>query len=112
MGLWLTKPRIGALTGGDWEPGPSVFQSPSTERKRAGDPDHHGGKRNLPLWGIKPFLPLRPFREIRPKSAVQWEELCRPWVSGPRKLIASLTSDSLRHVYGELDLQIQRRPSM
>ncbi|KAB0358689.1 hypothetical protein FD754_002845, partial [Muntiacus muntjak] len=57
--------------------------------------------------------PLRKmFREIRPKSTVQWEELCRPWVSGPRKLIASLTSDSLRHVYGELDLQIQRRPSM
>lgn len=31
MGLWLTKPRVGALTGGDWEPSPSVFQSPSTE---------------------------------------------------------------------------------
>uniref|UniRef100_A0A7N5JVP0 Coagulation factor XIII A chain n=1 Tax=Ailuropoda melanoleuca TaxID=9646 RepID=A0A7N5JVP0_AILME len=51
------------------------------------------------------------FREIRPNSTVQWEEVCRPWVSGHRKLIASLTSDSLRHVYGELDLQIQRRPS-
>ncbi|KAI4530777.1 hypothetical protein MG293_018635 [Ovis ammon polii] len=54
----------------------------------------------------------RMFREIRPNATVQWEELCRPWVSGPRKLIASLTSDSLRHVYGELNLQIQRRPSM
>ncbi|XP_030170768.1 coagulation factor XIII A chain isoform X2 [Lynx canadensis] len=52
------------------------------------------------------------FREIRPNSTVQWEEVCRPWVSGPRKLIASMTSDSLRHVYGELELQIQRRPSV
>nr|BAB23545.1 unnamed protein product [Mus musculus] len=52
------------------------------------------------------------FREIRPNTTVQWEEVCRPWVSGHRKLIASMTSDSLRHVYGELDLQIQRRPTM
>ncbi|XP_017653264.1 coagulation factor XIII A chain isoform X2 [Nannospalax galili] len=52
------------------------------------------------------------FNEIRPNATVQWEEVCRPWVSGPRKLIASMSSDSLRHVYGELDLQIQRRPSM
>ncbi|XP_008568175.1 PREDICTED: coagulation factor XIII A chain [Galeopterus variegatus] len=52
------------------------------------------------------------FHEIRPSSTVQWEEVCRPWVSGPRKLIASLASDSLRHVYGELDLQIQRRSSV
>ncbi|XP_004628508.1 coagulation factor XIII A chain [Octodon degus] len=51
------------------------------------------------------------FREIRPNATVQWEEVCQPWVSGPRKLIASMTSDSLRHVYGELDLQIERRPS-
>ncbi|XP_048655704.1 coagulation factor XIII A chain isoform X1 [Marmota marmota marmota] len=49
------------------------------------------------------------FREIRPNATVQWEEVCQPWVPGRRKLIASLTSDSLRHVYGELDLQIQRR---
>ncbi|XP_077876627.1 coagulation factor XIII A chain isoform X2 [Ictidomys tridecemlineatus] len=52
------------------------------------------------------------FREIRPNATVQWEEVCQPWVPGRRKLIASLTSDSLRHVYGELDLQIQRRPSV
>uniref|UniRef100_H0V529 Coagulation factor XIII A chain n=1 Tax=Cavia porcellus TaxID=10141 RepID=H0V529_CAVPO len=51
------------------------------------------------------------FREIQPNATVEWEEICRPWVSGPRKLIASMTSDSLRHVYGELNLQIQRRPS-
>jgi len=51
------------------------------------------------------------FREVQPNSTVQWEEVCRPWVSGRRKLIASMTSDSLRHVYGELDLQIQKRPS-
>ncbi|XP_006909353.1 coagulation factor XIII A chain [Pteropus alecto] len=59
---------------------------------------------------IKPKRKL--FREIQPNSTVQWEEVCRPWVSGHRKLIASMTSDSLRHVYGELDLQIQRQPSM
>ncbi|XP_066233070.1 coagulation factor XIII A chain isoform X2 [Saccopteryx leptura] len=52
------------------------------------------------------------FREIQPNTTVQWEEVSRPWVPGHRKLIASLTSDSLRHVYGELDLQIQRRPSV
>ncbi|XP_076999733.1 coagulation factor XIII A chain [Tamandua tetradactyla] len=52
------------------------------------------------------------FHEIQPNSTVQWEEVCRPWVPGRRKLIASLTSDSLRHVYGELDLAIQRRPSV
>lgn len=51
------------------------------------------------------------FREIRSNSTVQWEEVCRPWMSGRRKLMASMTSDSLRHVYGELDLQIQRPPS-
>ncbi|KAM9233961.1 coagulation factor XIII A chain [Dugong dugon] len=51
------------------------------------------------------------FREIRPNTTVQWEEVCQPWVSGPRKLIASMTSDTLRHVYGELDVVIQRRPS-
>uniref|UniRef100_A0A8D0SF31 Coagulation factor XIII A chain n=2 Tax=Sus scrofa TaxID=9823 RepID=A0A8D0SF31_PIG len=57
--------------------------------------------------------PLRKiFREIRPNATVQWEEVCRPWVSGPRKLMASMTSDSLRHVYGELNLHIQRRPSV
>ncbi|KAM4798251.1 LOW QUALITY PROTEIN: coagulation factor XIII A chain-like [Urocitellus parryii] len=48
------------------------------------------------------------FREIRPNATVQWEEVCQPWVPGHRKLIASLTSDSLRHLYGELNLQIQR----
>ncbi|XP_040839960.1 coagulation factor XIII A chain [Ochotona curzoniae] len=52
------------------------------------------------------------FREVRPNATVQWEEVFRPWVSGPRKLIASMTSDSLRHVYGELDLQIRRQSSM
>ncbi|KAF6108658.1 coagulation factor XIII A chain [Phyllostomus discolor] len=59
---------------------------------------------------IKPTRKM--FREIRPNSTVQWEEVCRPWVSGPRKLIASMTSDSLRHVYGELNLQIERQPSV
>lgn len=54
-------------------------------------------------------LPSR--SEVRPGATVQWEEVCRPWVPGPRKLIASLASDSLRHVYGELDVQIQGRPA-
>ncbi|XP_075410242.1 coagulation factor XIII A chain [Tenrec ecaudatus] len=49
------------------------------------------------------------FREIQPNSTVQWEEVFRPWVSGPRKLMASMTSDTLRHVYGELDVEIQKR---
>ncbi|XP_054984323.1 coagulation factor XIII A chain [Sorex araneus] len=70
-----------------------------------------------PLWNVWIRLEgpgvLKPrtksFREVRPGATVQWEEVCRPWVPGPRKLMASLTSDSLRHVYGELDLQIQRR---
>ncbi|XP_037374716.1 coagulation factor XIII A chain [Talpa occidentalis] len=57
---------------------------------------------------IKPMRKL--FREIRPQATVQWEEVSRPWVAGPRKLMASMNSDSLRHVYGELDLHIQRRP--
>ncbi|XP_048204522.1 coagulation factor XIII A chain isoform X2 [Perognathus longimembris pacificus] len=65
------------------------------------------------LEGPGVIIPKRKmFREVHPNSTVQWEELCRPWVSGHRKLIASMTSDSLRHVYGELDLEIQRRPSM
>ncbi|XP_058141173.1 coagulation factor XIII A chain [Dasypus novemcinctus] len=58
---------------------------------------------------IKPKRKM--FREIQPNATVQWEEVCQPWVPGPRKLIASMTSDSLRHVYGELDLAIKRRPS-
>ncbi|XP_016076580.1 PREDICTED: coagulation factor XIII A chain [Miniopterus natalensis] len=58
---------------------------------------------------IKPMRKM--FRDVQPGATVQWEEVCRPWVSGPRKLIASMTSDSLRHVYGELGLQIQRQPS-
>lgn len=58
---------------------------------------------------IKPMRKM--FRDVQPGATVQWEEVCRPWVSGPRKLIASMTSDSLRHVYGELGLHIQRQPS-
>ncbi|XP_007933535.1 coagulation factor XIII A chain [Orycteropus afer afer] len=59
---------------------------------------------------MKPMRKM--FREIQPNATVQWEEVFRPWVSGPRKLMASLTSDTLRHVYGELDVEIQRRPSV
>uniref|UniRef100_A0A8C3YG46 Coagulation factor XIII A chain n=1 Tax=Catagonus wagneri TaxID=51154 RepID=A0A8C3YG46_9CETA len=70
-----------------------------------------GGKLGLPPEVTRSCL-LHLVREIRPSSTVQWEEVCRPWVSGPRKLIASVTSDSLRHVYGELDLRIQGRPSV
>ncbi|KAM9100150.1 coagulation factor XIII A chain [Sarcophilus harrisii] len=49
------------------------------------------------------------FRELPPNSTLTWEEVCRPWVPGSRKLMATLNCDALRHVYGELDLEIQRR---
>ncbi|XP_006888796.1 PREDICTED: coagulation factor XIII A chain [Elephantulus edwardii] len=71
--------------------------------------------RNVWIYLDGPGLmrPMRKmFREIQPNATIQWEEVCRPWVSGPRKLIASMTSDTLRHVYGELEVQIQRRPSV
>ncbi|XP_006864171.1 PREDICTED: coagulation factor XIII A chain [Chrysochloris asiatica] len=71
--------------------------------------------RNVWIYLDGPGL-MRPkrkmFSEIQPNTTVQWEEVCRPWVSGPRKLMASMTSDTLRHVYGELDVEIQRRPSV
>lgn len=56
---------------------------------------------------IKPIRKM--FRELPPNSTLTWEEVCRPWVPGSRKLMATLNCDALRHVYGELELQIQRR---
>ncbi|XP_051826693.1 coagulation factor XIII A chain [Antechinus flavipes] len=56
---------------------------------------------------MKPIRKM--FRELPPNSTLTWEEVCRPWVPGPRKLMATLNCDALRHVYGELDLEIQRR---
>ncbi|XP_028909882.1 coagulation factor XIII A chain [Ornithorhynchus anatinus] len=52
----------------------------------------------------------RTFREILPNSTLKWEEICRPWTPGYRKIIASLNCDAIRHVYGELELEIQKKP--
>ncbi|XP_020829471.1 coagulation factor XIII A chain isoform X1 [Phascolarctos cinereus] len=56
---------------------------------------------------IKPIRKM--FRELPPNSTLTWEEVCRPWVSGSRKLMATLNCNALRHVYGELELKIQKR---
>ncbi|NXL88834.1 F13A factor, partial [Alectura lathami] len=48
------------------------------------------------------------FRQVPAKSTLLWEVKCVPKRPGLRKLIASLNSDSLRHVYGELSIQIQK----
>uniref|UniRef100_A0A4X2K0C6 Coagulation factor XIII A chain n=1 Tax=Vombatus ursinus TaxID=29139 RepID=A0A4X2K0C6_VOMUR len=56
---------------------------------------------------IKPIRKM--FRELPPNSTLTWEEVCRPWVPGSRKLMATLNCDALRHVYGELQLKIQKR---
>ncbi|XP_029446458.1 coagulation factor XIII A chain [Rhinatrema bivittatum] len=44
--------------------------------------------------------------EMPTNSSFTWEEKCSPKRAGMRKLIASLDCDALRHVYGELDLEI------
>nr|XP_028593639.1 coagulation factor XIII A chain [Podarcis muralis]XP_028593640.1 coagulation factor XIII A chain [Podarcis muralis] len=54
---------------------------------------------------LKPTAKL--FREVPRNSTLTWEEKCVPKRSGPRKLIASLNCDALRHVYGELDVNIE-----
>ncbi|XP_075684564.1 coagulation factor XIII A chain [Rhinoderma darwinii] len=46
------------------------------------------------------------YREVPANTTVTWEEKCTPSVAGKRKLIATLDSETLRHVYGELDLEI------
>ncbi|KAM8966973.1 coagulation factor XIII A chain [Pelodytes ibericus] len=46
------------------------------------------------------------FSEVPTNSTLNWEEKCIPTRAGPRKLIATLDCDFLRHVYGELDLEI------
>ncbi|XP_074058210.1 coagulation factor XIII A chain [Macrotis lagotis] len=56
---------------------------------------------------IKPIRKM--FRELLPNSTLTWEEVFRPWVSGSRKLMATLNCEALRHVYGEINLEIQRR---
>ncbi|NXH18714.1 F13A factor, partial [Bucco capensis] len=48
------------------------------------------------------------FRQIPANSTLIWDVKCFPSRPGPRKLIASLTCDALRHVYGELNIQIQK----
>nr|XP_033791154.1 coagulation factor XIII A chain [Geotrypetes seraphini] len=46
------------------------------------------------------------FSEMPMNSSFTWEEKCTPRRAGMRKLIASLDCEALRHVYGELDLEI------
>ncbi|NXR12515.1 F13A factor, partial [Semnornis frantzii] len=48
------------------------------------------------------------FRQIPANSTLIWEVKCMPKQPGLRKLIASLNCDALRHVYGELNVQIQK----
>ncbi|XP_036622354.1 coagulation factor XIII A chain [Trichosurus vulpecula] len=57
---------------------------------------------------MKPIRKM--FRELPPNSTLTWEEVCRPWVAGSRKVMATLNCNALRHVYGELELEIKRRP--
>ncbi|KFW92637.1 Coagulation factor XIII A chain [Phalacrocorax carbo] len=45
---------------------------------------------------------------IPTNSTLIWEVKCIPKRPGSRKLIASLNCDALRHVYGELNVQIQK----
>ncbi|XP_075069121.1 coagulation factor XIII A chain [Mixophyes fleayi] len=46
------------------------------------------------------------FREVNGNTSVKWEEKCTPSRAGSRKVIATLDSETLRHVYGELNLEI------
>ncbi|XP_063779165.1 coagulation factor XIII A chain [Pseudophryne corroboree] len=46
------------------------------------------------------------FREIPGNKTVRWEEKCTPSRAGSRKVIATLDSETLRHVYGELNIEI------
>ncbi|KAM6135445.1 coagulation factor XIII A chain isoform 1-T2 [Pterocles gutturalis] len=48
------------------------------------------------------------FRQIPMNSTLIWEVKCIPKLPGLRKLIASLNCDALRHVYGDLNVQIQK----
>ncbi|NXY82337.1 F13A factor, partial [Alcedo cyanopectus] len=48
------------------------------------------------------------FRQIPANSTLIWDIKCFPRQPGLRKLIASLNCDALRHVYGELNVQIQK----
>ncbi|NXF88816.1 F13A factor, partial [Eubucco bourcierii] len=48
------------------------------------------------------------FRQIPANSTLIWEAKCIPQQPGLRKLIASMNCDALRHVYGELNVQIQK----
>ncbi|KFP17316.1 Coagulation factor XIII A chain [Egretta garzetta] len=48
------------------------------------------------------------FSQIPKNSTLTWEVKCIPKRPGLRKLIASLNCDALRHVYGELNVQIQK----
>ncbi|XP_026570839.1 coagulation factor XIII A chain [Pseudonaja textilis] len=54
---------------------------------------------------LKPVSKL--FREVPRNSTLIWEDKYVPKKSGFRKLISSLNCDALRHVYGEVDINIQ-----
>uniref|UniRef100_A0A8C6XEN5 Coagulation factor XIII A chain n=1 Tax=Naja naja TaxID=35670 RepID=A0A8C6XEN5_NAJNA len=54
---------------------------------------------------LKPVSKL--FREVPMNSTLIWQDKYVPKQSGFRKLISSLNCDALRHVYGELDINIQ-----
>ncbi|KFQ74840.1 Coagulation factor XIII A chain, partial [Phaethon lepturus] len=51
---------------------------------------------------------LRTMKKEFRNSTLIWEIKCIPKRPGLRKLIASLNCDALRHVYGELNVQIQK----
>ncbi|KAM9308289.1 coagulation factor XIII A chain [Gastrophryne carolinensis] len=46
------------------------------------------------------------FSEVPGHTVLTWEEKCTPRRAGARKLVATLDSDTVRHVYGELDIEV------
>ncbi|MEE6465161.1 hypothetical protein FKM82_006470 [Ascaphus truei] len=52
------------------------------------------------------------FSEIPMNSTMTWEAKCIPQRAGLRKLIATLDCETLRHVYGELELNIMTGGAM
>eukprot|EP00079_Xenopus_tropicalis_P011013 XP_002936471.1 PREDICTED: coagulation factor XIII A chain [Xenopus tropicalis] len=50
------------------------------------------------------------FGEIPMNSSLTWEQKCIPQRAGTRKLIATLDCETIRHVYGELELEVLDNP--
>ncbi|KAM4689607.1 coagulation factor XIII A chain [Discoglossus pictus] len=46
------------------------------------------------------------YSELPTNATLVWEEKCLPQRTGQRKLIATLDCETLRHVYGELDIEV------